>query len=237
VQEPQAVSGRASAGDDAEGNAGNSKRNSAGNAAPSEQAPASPAAEGDVLVAGVGAVKSSPRKATVAETPQAIPVRPGEAGSGRIEAAAGTESLPAAVRVVLARVAAELEQVKPGRVRELDLKLASSELGPVRVHFELVDENHVRVVIRTSSEQAAQSLRDGLPSLRQMAGDTRIVVDVAQIAVRTAADFGGTNYSNPRFQWQAAVPQSAVMEHRDDTEPAARSLEGPRRRTLVDILA
>lgn len=147
-------------------------------------------------------------------------------------------SLPVAVQAVMARVADAISGAKPGEIRQLDLKLATPELGMVRVKFEVGEEGMVRVVIKTSTEQAAAAIREGLTQFRNTVENRHIAVEVAQVAVGTAADFGGGNNPHARPEWSSPFQTQAPVIGRDEPEFAARAPEGSlRRRTLVDILA
>jgi hypothetical protein len=147
-------------------------------------------------------------------------------------------SLPVAVQAVMARIADAIATAKPGEIRQLDLKLATPELGMVRVKFEVGEEGMVRVVIKTSTEMAATAIRDGLPQFRNTVDNRHISVQVTQVAVGTAADFGGGNNPHARPEWLTPFQPQASAVNRDEPEFTARAPEGYlRRRTLVDILA
>jgi len=149
-----------------------------------------------------------------------------------------TVSLPVAVQAVMARVADAISTARPGEVRELDLRLSSAEFGMVRVKFQVGEEGMVRVVIKTSTEQAAQAIREGLPQFRDTVESRHIAVQVAQVSVGTAADFGGGNNPHARPEQPASFHTPAQEVRREDPEFASRAREGyPRRTTLVDILA
>jgi len=147
-------------------------------------------------------------------------------------------SLPVAVQAVMARVAEAVTTAKPGEIRQLDLRLATPDLGMIRVKFEVGEEGLVRVVIKTSTEMAATAIRDGLPQFRNTVENRNVSVQVTQVSVGTAADFGGGNNPHTRPEWSTPFTPPASSVNRDEPEFVARAPEGAlRRRTLVDILA
>lgn len=185
-----------------------------------------------------GAGDDTPKR--IQDEPASLPATAREAVASVRSSSQETASLPTAVQAVLSRVVEEVAAARPGKVRELDLRINSAELGVVHLKFEAGEEGTVRVVIRAQNAEAAQSLRDGLPAFRQIV-ETRnlsVSVEVAQAAIGTAADFGSGHAPHPNPDWVAPFQPSAPSVSRDDPEFASRPREGwPRRRTLVDILA
>jgi hypothetical protein len=163
--------------------------------------------------------------------------------ASRQEASADGSPLSAQARAVLEAVAAEASRAaRPGsaKVRELNLDLATPELGKVRVRLEMAPDGGVKVEFRTASVEGAQALKDGLPVLRSALDGVRVTVEVRTPA--TAADFGmggwAGNGNDPRQapRWFEAGNTLRGLPGAGETEvPAA--VRSARPLGLVDLLA
>jgi len=184
----------------------------------------------------VGEILRSEFRETVREEGVVVDALTGS--SGKPVLTADAKSVPAPVRAVLESISDTLAKAGKGELKEIQIRVDTAELGRVRVRFELVSEGSIRVEIAVSSQQAAQSLREGLPYLRQMIEMQRLSVEIAQIAVGPAADFGNGGQPRPQMRWFDFEPRAGGTGRQEELDVAGIMRAGfTGRLSMVDVLA
>jgi len=108
------------------------------------------------------------------------------AGTPAVATPAGSDGgRGAAVAAAMAQVAQESGQTRPGTVRNVDLRLATNDLGAVRA----------------ATEQAAQALRSGFPQLADALAARNLALSSAAVQVMSGAEFGGSNQPRQQPRW------------------------------------
>jgi len=124
------------------------------------------------------------------------------AGTPAVATPAGSDGgRGAAVAAAMAQVAQESGQTRPGTVRNVDLRLATNDLGAVRVRLSVDHAGAVRIEVRAATEQAAQALRSGFPQLADALAARNLALSSAAVQVMSGAEFGGSNQPRQQPRW------------------------------------